>query len=204
MTTCATLTLMINPNFVIIGVLLQFIGGVTYFIDTLKGKIQPNKITWLLWSIAPFIAFTAEIKQGVGIQSLATFIVGFVPLLVFIASFANKRAYWKLNKLDFTCGALALLGIVFWYTTKVGNIAIFFSILADGLAGIPTIIKSYTNPESENYLVYFFGIINAGIALLVIYQWNFQNYGFPAYLLLLDIIFTLLIYFKLGKRISKS
>jgi len=39
---------MINPNFVFLGVGLQFIGGLTYLIDTVKGKIKPNKISWLL------------------------------------------------------------------------------------------------------------------------------------------------------------
>ena len=82
---------MLNPNFIILGVILQFVGGMSYLIDTVKGKIQPNKVSWLLWAIAPLVAFVAEIKQGVGIQSLATFIVGFVPLLVFIASF---RSVW--------------------------------------------------------------------------------------------------------------
>lgn len=87
---------MLNENVVIIGVLLQAIGGWSYLVDTLKGSVQPNKVPWLLWSIAPLIAFVAEIKQGVGITALTTFIVGFVPLVIFIASFFNKKATWKL------------------------------------------------------------------------------------------------------------
>jgi len=96
---------------VFLGVGLQFIGGLTYLIDTVKGKIKPNKISWLLWSIAPLIAFFAEIKQGVGVQAFTTFIVGFVPLLVFLASFVNKQAEWKLSRFDLVCGALSLAGL---------------------------------------------------------------------------------------------
>lgn len=195
---------MINPNFIFLGVFLQFFGGLSYLIDTVKGKVKPNRVTWFLWSLAPLIAFIAEVKQGVGLQSLATFIVGFVPLLIFIASFVNKNSQWKLTRFDAICGILSVLGLVFWIITKVGNVAILFSIFADGLAAVPTIVKSYHNPESENDLVYLFGIVNAGIALLVIPEWNFQNYGFPAYLFLLCLTLTLLIRFKLGKTISKS
>lgn len=195
---------MINQNFIILGVIVQFIGGLSYLIDTVKGKIQPNKVSWLMWSIAPLVAFAAEVSQGVGIQSLATFITGFVPLLVFIASFFNRKAEWKLSTFDLTCGALSLAGIFLWYITKVGNVAIFFSILADGLASLPTIIKSYHKPESENDMVYLLGIANAGIALLVIPTWSFANYGFPLYLLIVQIILVLLIRFKLGKVIQKS
>lgn len=195
---------MINQNFVILGVVIQFIGGVSYITDTIKGKIQPNKVSWLLWSIAPLVAFAAEISQGVGIQSFATFITGFVPLLVFAASFVNKKAQWKINKFDLACGTLSFAGIILWYITEVGNVAIVFSMLADGLAAAPTIIKSYHEPETENDIVYLLGIVNAGIALLVIKNWDFQNYGFPLYLLTIQIILVLLIRFKLGKKLQKT
>lgn len=192
---------MIDPNFVIIGVIFQSIGGFSYLADTLKGKIQPNKVTWLLWSIAPLVAFFAQIQQGVGIVALTTFIVGFVPLVIFIASFINKKAYWQLGRLDITCGVLSAVGLVLWLITSVGNIAIFFAILADGLAAVPTIVKSYYEPESENDLVYLFGIINASIGILAIKTWNFEHYGFPAYLLIVTGILTVLIRFRLGKII---
>ncbi len=194
---------MINENFVIVGVILQSIGGFNYLVDTVRGKIQPNKVTWLLWSIAPLIAFAAEISQGVGIQALTTFIVGFVPLIIFLASFLNKKAEWKLGRLDFICGALSLIGIALWFITRQGNIAILFSIFADALAAIPTIVKSYYYPESENDAVYLVGVINAGIGLLVIKDWNFEHYGFPAYLLVLTIILVLLIRFRIGKKLAK-
>lgn len=195
---------MLNPNFIFIGVLAQFLGGVSYIIDTVKGKIQPNRVSWFLWALAAFIAFTAEVKQGVGIQSLTTFIVGFVPLCVFIASFLNKKAQWKLEKLDFICGAFSILGLILWYITKIGNIAIFFSILADTFATFPTIVKSYRHPESENDLPYSFGIVNGGIALLTLQQWGFQHYGYPLYLVLANSIIVLFVRFKLGKILSKK
>lgn len=76
--------------------------------------------------------------------------VGFNPLLIFLASFVNKKAYWEISKLDLSCGALAIAGLVLWLITGTGNLAIFFSILADGIAAIPTVIKSYHKPETEN------------------------------------------------------
>lgn len=195
---------MIDEKFIIIGVILQSIGGASYIIDTIKGKVQPNKVSWLLWSIAPLIAFSAMIQQGVGLQSLVTFIVGFVPLIIFIASFVNKKAKWEVNKLDIVCGILSILGLILWAVTKVGNVAIFFSIFADGLAAIPTIIKAYKFPESESPTVYSLGIINALIGILTITNWNFETYGFPIYLLLINSLFSFLIVTKIGIRKQKS
>ncbi len=195
---------MIDERFIFIGVALTLYAGLSYAIDTIKGKIKPNRVTWFFWALAPLIAFTAEIQKGVGLQSLMTFSVGFSPLLVFIASFINKKSYWKLRKLDYFYGSLALLGIILWQITGEGNIAIFFSILADGFAAIPTIVKSYFKPESENSLVYLFSMINAGIALLTIKIWNFAHWGFPIYIFILCAIIYILIKFKLGFVLQKK
>jgi hypothetical protein len=103
---------MLNENFVYIGAALSFLGALSYLIDTLKGKAQPNKVTWFVWALAPLVALWPTLQQGVGVQSLLTFMVGFNPLLIFLASFVNKKAYWKITKLDLTCGALSILGLV--------------------------------------------------------------------------------------------
>lgn len=195
---------MINPNFVIVGVIIQSLGSIGYFLDTIKGKIKPNRVSWLLWSIAPMLAFFAMLSQGVGIQSLTTFIVGFIPLIIFVASFVNKNAEWKLGKVDLACGILSILGLIMWWVTKVGNIAIVFGILADGLAAIPTIVKSWSQPESENDMIFITGVVNAIIGVLALQRWNFEDYGFPIYLVFINLIFVLLIRFKLGKKINLS
>ena len=193
---------MIDERFIFLGIALNFIGSLIYIVAILKGQTKPNRLTWLIWALAPLIAFFAEIDQGVGILALATFIVGFGPLLVFLSSFVNKKAYWRLGRLDIVCGLLSLIGLGLWGMTRVGNIAIAFSILSDGTAAIPTVVKSWKAPETENHWVFTLSVINAAIALLTIKVWNFQHYGFPLYILIIGIIFSSLIYFKLGKRLK--
>ncbi len=194
---------MINENFIYLGFFISFAGGITYLVDTIKGKAKPNRISWFFWFLAPFIAFAAEVQKGVGLQALMTFSVGFNPLLVFLASFINKNAYWKLSKTDYIYGALALLGIILWKMTGEGNIAILFAILADGLASIPTIIKSYKNPETESSTLFLLSLINATITLLTIKTWTFAHWGFPVYIFVIDAIIYSLIRFVIGKHISK-
>ncbi|HAU98612.1 MAG: hypothetical protein UX04_C0009G0014 [Microgenomates group bacterium GW2011_GWF2_45_18] len=191
---------MLNPNFVFLGVFIQMMGALSYLKDTIRGKIQPNKVSQLLWGVAPLIAFSAEISQGVRIQALTTFIVGFIPLSIFIASFTNKKAYWKIERLDLICGMFSLLGIILWIVTRLGDIAILFAIFADGLATVPTMVKSYYHPESENDALYWTGVINAIIGLLVIQTWNFAHVAFPTYLIVSNLVMTLLIRFKIGEK----
>lgn len=190
---------MLNENFVYLGVIITLLGASSYIFDTLKGKVQPNRVSWGLWAFASFIAFAAEVRQGVGSQSLFTFVVGFSPLLIFLASFFNKKAYWKLGKFDFFCAALSLLGLLLWYVTRVGNIAIIFSIFADLTAGVPTLIKAFRFPETENWIEFSSSFIASILTMLTFKSWAFAYSAYPLYILLFDATAILFIKFKLGK-----
>lgn len=190
---------MINEKFVILGFFLSLSGSISYLVDTIKGKTKPNKVSWFMWSLAPLIAFTAEIKEGVGLASLMTFSVGFGPLLIFISSFINKKSNWKIQKLDLLCGLLSVVGLILWQITKIGNIAILFSLISDGAASVPTIIKAYHYPETENANVFILSAINAILTLLTIRIWNFAHVAFPLYIFFTCTLISLLIKFKFGK-----
>lgn len=193
---------MLHPDFAILGALISTIGGIAYFIYTLQGKVKPNKVSFLLWALAPLIGFAAQINQGVGIQSLITFSIGFMPLLIFIASFINKKSEWRITNFDLICGALSIGGLALWLITRVGNIAIFFSIFADTLAALPTIIKSYKYPETESAWTYSTAAIGGLFTLLTINTWSFAYYAFPLYILIVNTIISSLIQFRIGKTLN--
>ena len=195
---------MINQNFIYLGALIFFIGSIGYFFETLQGKVKPNRVTWFIWAVAPMITFAAQIKQGVGIQSLLTFMVGFIPLLIFFASFINKKSYWKIQSIDLICGSLSIIGLILWQITKVGNIAIIFSIIADFLAALPTFVKSYKHPETENYFLYLGLTVFAFITLLTIKVWNFETYSFSLYMLILNLLIATIIKFKIKNLFNNS
>ncbi|MFT3895238.1 MAG: hypothetical protein QM730_26740 [Anaerolineales bacterium] len=191
---------MLNPNFVIIGTLIGAAGAFAYLRDTIKGKVKPNRVSFLLWSIAPMIAFTAQIKQGVGLESLMTFSTGFLPLLTFVASYTNKNAEWKITRFDLVCGLLSVAGLILWLITKVGNVAIFFSIVADGLAALPTLVKAYNYPETEiawPWLASCFGVV---LTLLTLKEWTFANSSFIIYIFIVDLLIFSCVQFKIGRR----
>ena len=193
---------MLNPNFVIVGTLIGAIGSLAYLIDTVKGKVKPNRVSFLLWSIAPLIAFAAQFKQGVGLESLMTFSTGFLPLTTFTASFVNKKAEWKLTRFDLICGALSVVGLILWLITKIGNVAIFFSIVADGLAGVPTIVKAYKYPDTEMAWPWLATVIGVILTLLTINGWTFANSGFIIYILILDSLIFSLVQFRIGEKLG--
>lgn len=195
---------MLNQNFVIIGALIGAVGSLAYLIDTVRGKVKPNRVSFLLWSIAPLIAFAAQIKQGIGLESLMTFSTGFLPLTTFIASFVNKKAEWKITRFDLVCGLLSILGLILWLVTKVGNIAITFSIVADALAAIPTLVKAYKHPDTELAWPWIATVVGVVLTLLTLKELTFANSGFIIYILIVNTIIFSLVQFRLGEKLGSK
>lgn len=190
---------MLPQNFILVGTLIGTAGAFAYLWDTIKGKVKPNRVSFLLWSIAPMIAFAAQIKQGVGLESLMTFSTGFLPFLTFAASFTNKNSEWKITRFDLICGFLSVAGLILWLITKVGNVAIFFSIVADGLAAIPTVVKAYNHPETEIAWPWLASCFGVALTLLTLREWTFANSSFIIYIFLVDLLIFSLVQFKPGK-----
>ena len=184
--------------------LIGAMGSVAYLINTVKGKVKPNRVTFLLWSVVPFIAFFAQIRQGVGLEALMTFSAGFLPLTVFIASFVNKQAEWKVTRFDLLCGILSVAGLVLWMITKVGNVAIFFSIVADGLAAIPTIVKAYRYPDTEIAWPWIATVAGVILTLLTISTITFANSGFIIYILVVNTLIFTFVQFRLVEKFQPN
>ncbi len=181
---------------VFFGFALSVYGIAVYIKDTLIGKTKPNRITWLMWSIAPLIAAAAAISKGVTFAVVPVFMSGFGPLCVLTASFFNRKAYWKLATFDYLCGFFSVVALVVWVITKEANIAIIFAIASDGFAAIPTLKKSWTNPETETGMPFIMGLISSLTCFTAIRYWIFSEYAFAMYLVIVNILLIIFIYRK--------
>ena len=146
-----------------------------------------------MWSIAPLIATAASISDGVGWAVVPVFMSGFGPLLVFIASFVNKNAYWKLEKFDYLCGIFSCIALVLWLITQNTIVAICFAILSDFSALVPTLIKAWKYPETETVHAFSGGLFSALTSFPVIQTWTFSSYAFPLYLVCANAIMIIAI-----------
>ena len=169
------------------------LAALVYIRSMFTGRTKPNRVTWLMWAIAPLIAAAAALSNGVGWAVLPVFMAGFSPLMIFIASFFAKKAYWKPSTFDYVCGALSGLALFMWWLTKDPNVAIVFAISSDALASIPTITKAWNNPETESIWPYVVGVFGAASSLIVATFWTFSAYAFPSYLIITNIVVLLAI-----------
>lgn len=179
------------PYLVIAGAIVQLGGVAAYIKETIAGRAKPNRVSWLFWSIAPLIASAAALSSGVRWAVLPVFMSGFGPFLVLLASFANKKSYWKLEKFDYLCGLFSLLALILWGLTRDPLIAIIFAVLSDVFAAVPSLIKSWRYPETETVNVYATGLFNALTSFAAISAWTAASLIFPIYLVVIDLSFVL-------------
>lgn len=174
---------MIDARFVILGAVLSLIGCSFYVSAVLSGTARPNRISWFLWGAMPMIAFLAQIDEGVGMSSILTLSIGLGPMIVFAASFANRQSYWKITPLDLTCGLISVGSISTWLLLDNPTVAIVMVVLADTVAAVPTITKSWHSPHTEKLTYYVLAAANGSIALLTLESWRAIDWLIPAYIL---------------------
>ncbi len=195
---------MLDVHFVYLGAAIGVVGQAVYVVDTIRGRTQPNRVTWLLWAVNPLLAFAVEVDDKVGLRSLMTFVVGFGPLVVFAASFVNRRSVWKLGALDYTCGAMSVVGTIGWLVTGQGLVALAAALAADFLAGVPTLVKSWQDPASESASIYVGGFLNAVITLLTVNQLSAAVVAFPLYITVIGLVEISLVAGRIGPRLRRD
>lgn len=195
---------MISENWAYVAAIVNLLGALIYVVDVFRGRARPNRVTWGVLTIAPVIVFASMMVQDVGFaQSSVVLSSGLGPFLIFLSSFVAKHPVWKLRRFDLLCGALSLVGLVLWWVTGEGNVAIVFSIAADFLAFLPTLVKAYFHPETESPWAFIISQAAIVLSLCTVKIWNFEHASFQLYLLCANAAAILLVYNKLGLAIEK-
>ena len=166
----------------------SLLAAFVYIRSMFRGQTKPNRVTWLMWSLAPLIGTAAAVSSGVGWSVLPVFMAGFCPLLIFTASFFSRKAYWKHTSFDYACGALSVAALFLWYLTSDPNIAIAFAISSDALAAVPTLIKTWHSPQAESIWPYLVGVFSPLTSFLAASAWGFSELAFPSYLIAINVV----------------
>jgi hypothetical protein len=191
----------IDPRFVYLAAALSLVGAYGYIRDTLRGDTSPNRVTWSLWGVEGVLAFFVEIQQHVGLASLMTLMLGLVPCAVVVASFRNRNAVWKLGTFDAVCGAVSVAGLVFWAFVNEPTVALVSFVVADQMAALPTVRKSWLAPSTESPRLFFLGSVNCAITVLTLTKLTTAGVLFPGCILVTDLIVGLLIVSNVGPRL---
>ena len=157
----------------IIAVVLTFLAYIPYYRDIIQGKTRPHIYSWSLWGLLTILLVALQIKGGAGAATWVTASAGL--LCIGVVLFGLKNGKKDITKSDTIVAILSLLAIIFWLVIKQPVISITLVIIADLLAFIPTIRKSYSEPYTETLSLYVTNALRFGLALLAVEQYNYLS-----------------------------
>jgi len=181
---------------VVLGAVIHIAGTLYYVRQTYLGITKPNRVTWFMWALTAFVAYAAAIADGVGLAALPVLMAGIGPLLVFLVSFVNANAYWKLGALDYLCGISATTALVLWVVTSNPVLAILFAIIGETFATAPTLLKAWRFPETETGVSYATASFSMFTGIISVPFLSFSSLAFPLYIIGMNVLLIFGVYRK--------
>lgn len=153
-----------------VAVTLTFLAYIPYYRDILKGKTHPHVYSWSLWAILTVLIFALQIKGGAGPAAYVTMAAGLLCLGVI--GLGLKHGKRDITQSDTLVAILGLVAIGFWLIVDQPVISIILAVLADLLAFIPTIRKSWHKPHSETLSLYITNTLRFSLALIAVKEYT--------------------------------
>jgi hypothetical protein len=181
-------------NYWIIGtIVLSIISPIFYTKSMLNGKVKPHRVTRLIVWLASVAGLLGVLNSSNNAGKIFALI--FLIRATYLLIMAVIYGVGGLQKLDLYCLFFGVLALVAYYTTRSGLLTISLGIAADLIGYLPTFVKTYKKPESEDPL--FFSIEGLASLFAIFAIWELApDILFPIYFLLSSMTVVALIYRK--------
>ncbi len=171
---------------------LSCLAYLPYIRDTIKGQTQPQRASWLIWSVLGSISLVSQIYEGAtsslwfaGVQVTGT-------IIVFGLSVRSGLGKY-LHKTDYAILLFASFGLLLWLFTENAAYALAISIGISLLGGTVTVTKAYQNPDSETLSTWVISLIASICAALSVGRVDWILLSYPLYLFTLYTAFVIAI-----------
>ena len=179
-------------NIWIVGTLiLSLISPIFYTRSMLAHKAKPHRVTRLIVWLAAIAGLVGVLGSTnvAGIIFAVIFLVRASYLLVMSLIFGVGGA----SKLDRYCLVVGVLALVFYAITGNGLLAISLGILADLIGYVPTFVKTWHKPKSEDPTFFIIEGIASLFAVIAIWEMR-ADILFPIYFVACSAVVVFLIY----------
>jgi len=172
--------------------LVSAVAYIPYAISIIRGQTKPSLSTWVIWTVVGGALCASHWASG-GHDSFwvpLTYMLG--PLL--LAGLAVRYGEIAWSRFDGACLAAAAFSLVLWALSGTPLVALCMNIVVDLIGALPTIRKSWREPESEDRLSWNMFFAANAINLLAVEKWSFSGAVYPVYLVLIALTMILLLW----------
>jgi len=178
---------------------LSFIAYIWYAVDTIRGRIRPNRATWWILTLVGVMIAASYYAEGARDTMWIAWSYVAGPFMLAVLSLKYGEGTWE--GLDKLCFAGAVISAAIWsFSFSLARVVLLINILMDFLGLLPTIKKSYLRPKSEGKGPWTIETAAGAINLFAIGTWTFSIAFYPLYLLAINGIITTLLWWPRSKK----
>ena len=171
--------------------ILTFVSAYSYMRAIYKRELKRPVIPTLsLWLLIGFLLFLTSIKLGASLKTtLLPILMGVInPAIVLVLSLKYGEYTWK--TIDVICILVCLLSLVIWQTTESAMLGFVGGIIADVIAAMPLIIKSWRDPRDEPVFPWVMFVVASAINILAVDEWKIEYWLFPVYMTMMGVVIS--------------
>lgn len=178
----------------IIASLLAIVGNVPYLVKVFKKQIKPHPYTWFIWSIVSGVIFFGQVAKGAGVGAIPTLASEIFTFIIFL--FSLQYGFKNIKKADTYFLVVALLGLIPWALTKDPTISVIVVVSIDFVAFIPTIRKTWIQPNTEAPILFGMNVLRHILMLFSLEAYNVATVLHSIVMIVLNSIMTGILVFK--------
>lgn len=179
--------------------IFSLLGFVPYIITICQGKTSPNRASWSIWASLGIVLAVSNYSAGA--RETMWLLTAYAVCQITIAVLSLKYGEGGWNAFDGTCLLGAVISIVLWRLFNSPLIAITISIAIDSLGALPTIKKSYLQPETEDLFSWIMFWTAGTLNVCALSKWSVELAAQPVYLFTFNsIVVSLLLIPKLHSQ----
>ena len=156
--------------------------NIPYVIETVKGRVKPERISWLLWTLLGLTYyFSALFSDG---ATFFTFGELIGPGLIFIL--ALKFGVGGRSRFDAISLSVALIAFALLFLVQGVLLGLILALVVDGIGAMLTIRKLLIDPSTESKWFWGIGAVSGVLAIASLDSYNIETVLFPAYVVILS------------------
>lgn len=170
---------------------LSLISPIAYTKSMLAGKSRPHRVTRFVVWLACLTALLGVLNSP-NTAGLVFAIIG-VARSTYLLVLSGVYGVGGSSRLDRQCLLVAVSALAVYLATGKVLLAILLAILAEFAGHIPTLVKTWHEPRSEDPLFFITEMTAAGLGVCAIWEMR-ADILFPVYLVLANMLMVWLLY----------
>lgn len=162
---------------------ISLVANIPYIIETIKGEVKPERISWLLWTILGFVYFFSTIYDtGAMLFTLGEVLA---PIIIFIL--AIKYGVGGKSKFDLVSLTVALVALGLLLTTNNVFLSLCLALFIDAIGIMLTIRKLHMDRASESKAFWGLCAVASVFAIVSLHEYTATALMFPVYVLVVSL-----------------